>query len=163
MWLHCRRRSKGTGVCWVNGSSMSLLTASKAWFTLMKQTGKRSYAHCKVFSHFCKWDRGCVKIFIRLSCMCHLQAKTDTVQQDAWLVMVWGWRPRSNVPCAAHLPLAVILFLNSLAVQHANNRDRFKPHCSFRTPAHAISTLMVCLAAVGLSELGTNVFVCVGK
>ena len=44
------------GVCWVNGLGMGLLTASKAWFTLMKQTGKRFYAHCHIFSHFCKWD-----------------------------------------------------------------------------------------------------------
>lgn len=61
------------------------------------------------------------------------------------------------MPCEAYLPLAVTLFLNSLAVQHANNRNQFKPHCFIRCPGLAISTLMACLAAVGLSEVGTNV------
>lgn len=50
-----------------------------------------------------------------------------------------------------------------MAVQHANNRDQFKSDRFNRHPGPAISTLTACLAAVGLSEIGTNVFSCVGN
>lgn len=56
-----------------------------------------------------------------------------------------------------YLWLWPLFFKNSLAIQHTNNHDWFKPHCFVRPPGPDISAPMACLAAAGLSEMGTNV------
>lgn len=45
-------------------------------------------------------------------------------------------------------------FKHTQAVQHANNRNQFKPHSFIRQPGPAISSPMACLAAVLPSEMG---------
>lgn len=88
-------------------------------------------------------------------------AKTDTVQHEA--VVVWGWWPGGDVPCEAYLPPGcVTLFFNAPSLFNMLiTRTGLNPAASFGAPAPAISTLMACLAAVGLSERGTNVL-CLG-
>lgn len=89
--------------------------------------------------------------------ICQPPAKTATVQHESLAVVV------SEQLCATWSVLTrgsdafsffFFFFKHTQAVQHANNRNQFKPHSFIRQPGPAISSPMACLAAVLPSEMG---------
>lgn len=99
----------------------------------------------------------CVKILIRLSCL-HVNHQPRQILYSM-KPGSFGLRLVADQRCAmwSTFTPGCGSFFNSLAVQHANNCDQFKPHRFIRHPGLTISTPMACLAAVRLREMGTNV------
>lgn len=103
----------------------------------------------------------CVKIFIPLSC---LYGNHQPRQILYSIKSAWSWSEDSGqaamCPIKHIYPWLCLFLKNSLAVRHANNRDRFKPHRFIRHPGpcylNSDGVPRSCVA-----EMGTNVFVCV--
>lgn len=97
-----QEEKQGTAVCWANGPNTGSLSVGDAWFTLMKRTGKCFYAYCYISAVPVNIQPGASEdIHSSKLLMCEPPAKSDTVQYNAWLVLVKhpGWWRAVWSPC----------------------------------------------------------------